>query len=251
MKYIEDLLNSFKSGNLSSDEVINELKNLPYKDLGFARIDHHRTLRQGLPEAVFCPGKEKEEILEIIKELKLKNGIVIATRADQKTAKYILQTLPASIYHEKAKIISYGDFPEPTQTNYALIISAGTADYPVAEEAIITLKAAGIKTKTVFDCGVAGSHRILSEFEKINSASAIIVIAGMEGALASIVGGMAACPVVAVPTSVGYGASFGGITALLGMLNSCASNVSVVNIDNGFSAACIASMIVKQSALKI
>jgi len=248
MKHIEDILHKFKDGNLGIDQVINEIKSLPYKDLGFARVDHHRALRQGLPESVFCPGKEKEEIVDIIKELKNKNHIVIATRAEQDIADYVLENLPGSIYHKKARIISYGEFPEPKKTNYALVISAGTADLPVAEEAIITLKAAGVKTETMFDCGVAGSHRIMGEFEIISSASAIIAVAGMEGALASFVGGMAGCPVIAVPTSIGYGASFGGVAALLGMLNSCASNVSVVNIDNGFSAACIAAMIVKQSS---
>lgn len=246
MKALKDLLEKYKSGIIDIEDIVNELKHLPYKDLEFARIDHHRALRQGLPEAIFCPGKDKDHILEIINELKLKNGMVIATRADQETADYILKNLPDSVYHQKARIISYGEFPEPVGKNYTLVISAGTADYPVTEEAIITLKAAGIKTETVFDCGVAGSHRIFGEFEKINSASAIIVVAGMEGALASIVGGMASCPVIAVPTSIGYGASFGGVTALLGMLNSCASNVSVVNIDNGFSAGCIAAMIIKR-----
>lgn len=247
MKHIEDILQNYKNGNLDISAVLKEIKCLPYKDMGFARVDHHRALRQGLPEAVFCPGKEKQEISSIIKELKNKNGIVIATRAEQEVADYVLENLPGSVYHKKARIISYGEFPEPVKTNYALVISAGTADLPVAEEVIITLRAAGVKTEALFDCGVAGSHRIMGEFEKINSASAIIAVAGMEGALASFIGGMAACPVIAVPTSVGYGASFGGIAALLGMLNSCASNVSVVNIDNGFSAACIAAMIVKQA----
>lgn len=247
MKNLIDLLEKYKSGEINIKKVIEELKHLPYKDLEFARIDHHRSIRQGLPEVVFCPGKDREQIIEIMKELNQKNGLVIATRADQNTADYILENLPDSIYHQKSKIISYGEFPEIKTKNYVLVISAGTADYPVAEEAIITLKAAGINIKTIFDCGVAGSHRIFCEFEKINSASAIIVIAGMEGALASIAGGMASCPVIAVPTSIGYGVNFGGVAALLGMLNSCASNVSVVNIDNGFSAGCIASMILKQS----
>jgi pyridinium-3,5-biscarboxylic acid mononucleotide synthase len=247
MKHIEDILENYKDGRLDIEEVLKEIKCLPYKDLGFARVDHHRTLRQGLPETVFCPGKEKEEIVDIIRELKSKNHTAIATRAEQSVADYVLENLPGSVYHKKARIISYGEFPEPVKNNYALVISAGTADLPVAEESIITLKAAGIKTETLFDCGVAGSHRILGEFETILGASAIIVIAGMEGALASFVGGMSGCPVIAVPTSVGYGASFGGVAALLGMINSCASNVSVVNIDNGFSAACIAAMIVKQA----
>ncbi|MDD3013820.1 MAG: nickel pincer cofactor biosynthesis protein LarB [Candidatus Gastranaerophilales bacterium] len=247
MKYVENLLKDYKNGKISQKKVIEEIKSLPYKDIDFARIDHHRALRQGFPEVVYCPGKEADEIVGAIKEIKDKNHIVIATRADQDIADHVMDKLPDSIYHKKARIISYGKFPKPAAKNYALVITAGTADIPVAEEAIITLKAAGIKTKTLFDCGVAGSHRIFKEVDLILNASAIIVIAGMEGALASFIGGLSSCPVMAVPTSVGYGASFGGVTALLGMLNSCASCVSVVNIDNGFGAACIASMIVKQS----
>ncbi|OGI17202.1 MAG: 1-(5-phosphoribosyl)-5-amino-4-imidazole-carboxylate carboxylase [Candidatus Melainabacteria bacterium RIFOXYA2_FULL_32_9] len=247
MQYLRDLLEEYKNGLKNLDEVIAELKVLPYKDIDFAKIDHHRTLRQGFPEVIYCPGKENNEIVAIIAELKKKNRLVIATRADKSVADYVLSNLAGSIYHKKARIISYGEFPEKTTNNYALVISAGTADLPVAEEAVITLKAAGIKTETIFDCGVAGVHRIFNEIDKIQNASAIIVIAGMEGALASFVGGISGCPVIAVPTSIGYGANFEGITTLLSMLNSCASCVSVVNIDNGFGAANIASMIVKQS----
>ena len=247
MQYLRDLLEEYKNGLKNLDEVIAELKVLPYKDIDFAKIDHHRTLRQGFPEVIYCPGKENNEIVAIIDELRKKNRLVIATRADKSVSDYVLSNLAGSIYHKKARIISYGEFPEKTTNNYALVISAGTADLPVAEEAVITLKAAGIKTETIFDCGVAGVHRIFNEIDKIQNASAIIVIAGMEGALASFVGGISGCPVIAVPTSIGYGANFEGITTLLSMLNSCASCVSVVNIDNGFGAANIASMIVKQS----
>lgn len=247
MKYLKDLLEEYKNGSKSLDEAIKELKTLPYKDLDFAKIDHHRSLRQGFPEVIYCPGKENHEIVAIMSELKDKNPIVIATRADQDTADYVLSHLSGSTYYKKARIISYGEFPETITKNYAFVIAAGTADLPVAQEAVITLKAAGIKTETLFDCGVAGSHRIFNDIDKILKASAIVVVAGMEGALASFVGGIASCPVIGVPTSVGYGASFGGVTALLGMLNSCASNVSTVNIDNGFGAAYIASIIVKQS----
>ncbi|EKE02409.1 MAG: hypothetical protein ACD_20C00391G0003 [uncultured bacterium] len=247
MQYLKDLLEEYKIGSRNIDEVMAELKTLPYKDLDFAKIDHHRALRQGSPEVVYCPGKENSQIVAIMQELRKKNKLVIATRADQDTADYVLSNLSGSVYHQKARIISYGEFPENTAKNYALVISAGTADLHVAEEALITLKAAGIRTEILFDCGVAGAHRIFNETEKILNASAIIVIAGMEGALASFVGGLSGCPVIAVPTSIGYGAHFEGITALLGMLNSCASCVSVVNIDNGFGAANIASLIVKQS----
>ena len=247
MNHYEKILENYKNGLININDAMSDLKAMPYKDLGFARIDHHRALRQGFPEVIFCPGKEREEIVEIILELREKNPLVIATRARTSVAEYILQEIPDSVYYEKARIISLGEFPEIKTNSYALVISAGTADISVAEEAVVTLKANGVRIETLYDCGVAGSHRIFGEVEKIQNASAIIVVAGMEGALASFIGGMSSCPVIAVPTSVGYGASFGGVTALLGMLNSCASCVSTVNIDNGFSAACIASMIVKQS----
>jgi NCAIR mutase (PurE)-related protein len=249
MEHLENLLKEYKKGSKNLEEIINELKSLPYKNIGFAKIDHHRTLRQGFPEVIYCPGKENSEIVAIMEELKKKNHLVIATRADQEVADYVLANLQGSVYHKKAKIISFGKFPETITGNYVLVISAGTADASVADEAVITLKAAGIKIETLFDCGVAGSHRIFNEIDIILNASAIVVVAGMEGALASVVGGMAGCPVIAVPTSVGYGTSFGGVTALLSMLNSCASNVSVVNIDNGFGAANIAAMIAKQSKI--
>jgi pyridinium-3,5-biscarboxylic acid mononucleotide synthase len=249
MEYLKNILEEYRQGRKSLDETMEEFKSLPYKDMDFAKVDHHRTLRQGFPETVYCPGKEGREVVAIMSELKQKNGIVIATRANQEMADFVKSNLKGTVYHKKARVLTYGDFPDPKTQNYVLVASAGTADLPVAEEAIITLKASGIKTETLFDCGVAGSHRLFGEIDKILNASAIIAIAGMEGALASIIGGISACPVIAVPTSVGYGASFGGITALLSMLNSCASCVSVVNIDNGFSAACIAGMIAKQSKI--
>ncbi len=247
MEYLKNLLEEYKNNNISLDKAMYELKNLPYKEMDFAKIDHHRHLRQGFPEVVFCSGKTNEQIVEILKELKKKNSIVLATRATKENADYVLEKLPQCKYHEKAKIISYGAFPKIKTHNYACLITAGTADIPVAEESRIFLKASGIQTKKLYDCGVAGVHRLFNNIDDILNASAIIVIAGMEGALASIIGGLAPCPVIAVPTSIGYGANFGGISALLGMLNSCAPTVSVVNIDNGFGAAYSASMIVKQS----
>lgn len=247
MKYLENLLENYKNNNLDITEVLKELKNLPYKDMDFAKVDHHRALRHGFPEVIFCPGKEKQEIVAILKEIKEKNSLVLATKATQEVADFVTAHIPECIYHAKAKILRYGDFLEITTKNYTLIISAGTADLPIAEEALIMLKSAGVKTETIFDCGVSGMHRFFNQIDKITNASAIIVIAGMEGALASVIGGISSCPVIAVPTSIGYGASFGGMTALLGMLNSCAANVSVVNIDNGFGAAYTASMITKQS----
>lgn len=251
MEDLIKLLENYKAGQISNEQMLEEIKAVSYRDLGFARVDHHRKLRQDFPEVIFCPGKDREHIVEILVELKSKNGLVLATKAEQDVADFILSRLPKAVYHKKGKIISYGRFPEVQTTGYAYVITAGTADIAIAEEALTTLKAAGIKTETSFDCGVAGIHRITSELNKIQKAKAIIVIAGMEGALASLVGGIASCPVIGVPTSIGYGASFNGIAALLGMLNSCSSTVSVVNIDNGFSAARIATMIVKQSDIEI
>lgn len=247
MDYLKNLLEDYKNGAVTQENVLHELKTLPYKNLEFARIDNHRALRQGFPEVIFCQGKQKEEIVTIMENLKERNGIVIGTRSDQETADFVIKKLPDVKYHQKARILSYGEFPQPKTTGYALVISAGTADLPVAEEAIITLKAAGIKVETLFDCGVSGSHRIFNEVDRIMNATVIIAVAGMEGALASFIGGLSPCPVIAVPTSVGYGANFSGLSALLCMLNSCASCVSVVNIDNGFGAGSIASMIVKQA----
>jgi len=250
MEYLKKILEEYKNGSKNLDEIVQELKTLPYKDLKFAKIDHHRSLRQGFPEVIFCQGKENHEIVAIMRELKQKNDIVLATRADENIANYVLSEIPESFYYKKSGIISCGEFPEPVSLNYALVISAGTADSSVAEEAMIVLKASGVRAETICDCGVAGSHRIFDHIDKIMNASAIIVVAGMDGALAGFVGGISPCPVIAVPTSIGYGASFGGVAALLSMLNSCACCVSVVNIDNGFGAACVASMIVKQSKNK-
>ena len=190
MDKLKKLLEEYKAGNTSLDNMVNALKTFPYKDLGFARIDHHRALRHGMPEVVFCPGKDKDHIISIMKELKDKNSLVIATRAEQDVADYVLANLDDSVYHKKARIISCGEFPKVQTKNYALVISAGTADQPVAEEAIITLKASGVKTEVLLDCGVAGSHRIFNEIEKITNARAIIAVAGMEGALASFIGGL-------------------------------------------------------------
>ncbi|MEI7474520.1 MAG: nickel pincer cofactor biosynthesis protein LarB [bacterium] len=247
MSNLKELLEQYKQGLISYEETESHLKTLPYKDIDFAKIDHHRKLRHGFPEVIFCPGKTKEQICKILEELRNKNGLILATRADKETAEYVLANTKECEYNEQSRVIVCGKLPEVLSKNYVLVATAGTADLPVAYEAITVLRAFGIKVKTIFDCGVAGSHRIFAEIEKIQKASAVIAIAGMEGALASFIGGLASSPVVAVPTSVGYGAAFGGIAALLGMLNSCSSNVSVVNIDNGFGAAYISAMIIKQA----
>lgn len=247
MNKLKELFEQYKHGEISYEEAENQIKTLPYKDIDFAKVDHHRKLRHGFPEVIFCPGKTKEQIYKILIELKLHNELILATRADKETADYIISNIKNCFYDEKSGIIQCGKLPDQLSERYVLVATAGTADSSVAYESITVLRAFGIRTKTIFDCGVAGSHRIFGEIEKIQNASAIIAIAGMEGALASFIGGLATAPVIAVPTSIGYGAAFGGIAALLGMLNSCSSNVSVVNIDNGFGAAYITAMIIKQT----
>jgi hypothetical protein len=244
---IKEMLENVKKGITTVKEAQERLARMPFKDLSFARADTHRVIRQGFSEAVYCPGKTKEQIVNILKELKQFSPVVLATRIEPDKAQEVIRMLPDAYYDEEARIIRLGKFPEPVTSRYALIITAGTSDIPVAKEAMITVKSCGVSVKTLYDCGVAGIHRLFNQIELIQKASAIVVIAGMEGALASVVGGISSCPVVAVPTSTGYGANFDGLAPLLSMLNSCTSCVSVVNIDNGYSAGIISSMIVKQS----
>lgn len=246
-KDIIEYLKAFKKDEISLEETVDYIKELPFKDIDFAKTDNHRRLRQGYSEAVYCPGKTPEQIISILRELRQHNPIVLATRIKKKKASKVLKEIPEAIYEKEARIIRFGQYPKDESENFALVITAGTADIPVAKESIITLKSNGVKTKHLFDCGVAGIHRLFSNTELIQKATVIIVIAGMEGALASIVGGISPCPIIAVPTSKGYGANFNGLTTLLSMLNSCSSCVSTVNIDNGYSAGIIASLIVKQS----
>lgn len=244
---IIQLLEQVKSGETLVNEAFDKIRALPFSNLDFARVDTHRNIRQGFSEAVYCPGKTPEQIVEIMKELKISNYNVLATRATAEIATEVLSRLPEASYDPESRIIKLGDHPEVRTKNFCLIITAGTTDIPVAKEAIETLKSNGVKTESLFDCGVAGAHRIFNHIEIIQKAKAIIAIAGMEGALASIIGGISSCPVIAVPTSNGYGTNFQGLTPLLSMLNSCTSCVSVVNIDNGYSAGIIASLIVHQS----
>lgn len=247
-KDIIEYLNAFKNGEISLEETVTYLKELPFKDIDFAKTDNHRRLRQGYSEAVYSPGKTSAQIVSILKELRQHNPIVLATRIKKKKASKVLKEIPEAIYDKEARIIRFGEHPEPESENFALVITAGTSDIPVAKEAIITIKSNGVKTQHLFDCGVAGIHRLFNNIEIIQKASVIIVIAGMEGALASVIGGVSTCPVIAVPTSRGYGSNFNGLAALLSMLNSCSSCISTVNIDNGYSAGIIASLIVKQSS---
>jgi NCAIR mutase (PurE)-related protein len=240
---LEDLLRKVRSGKTSIDQAIAQLKSLPFEDLGYARIDHHRSLRKGFPEVIWGEGKSSTQILSIMKEMKSKGQNVLITRLDEKKSKEIQKAYPKGRYYARSKVLTYLIHPVRSEgKGTILVITAGTTDIPVAEEAVITAQFMGNHVETLYDVGVAGIHRLLSERERLERARVLVVVAGMEGALPSVVGGLVDRPVIAVPTSVGYGTSFGGITALLAMLNSCASGVAVVNIDNGFGAGYMASL---------
>jgi pyridinium-3,5-biscarboxylic acid mononucleotide synthase len=244
------LLESVKAGELAPANAIERLKHLPFEDLGFAKVDHHRALRQGFAEVVFGKGKTPQQVAEIVKSMlrqKDSRQNILITRADAKifaTVKKVNgKSALAAKFHALSGVITIERGTDITGKGTILVVSAGTSDIPVAEEALLTARMMGNRAEHLYDVGVAGIHRLLDHRERLTQARVIVCVAGMEGALPSVVGGLVAVPVVAVPTSVGYGASFGGVAALLGMLNSCASNVTVVNIDNGFGAACVASCI--------
>ncbi|WP_425060727.1 Pyridinium-3,5-biscarboxylic acid mononucleotide synthase [Sporomusa carbonis] len=242
--YVSNLLKDFKAGNLTLNDALEKLKVLPYEDLEFAKLDHHRLMRQGFAEVVFCQGKTVEQVLAIVDRLADYNRSILATRASREMYEAVKKTVPEATYHELARLITVERQKPPVdQDRFVLVMSAGTSDIPVAEEAAVTAEIMGNAVKRVYDVGVAGIHRLLDQRQLIEKANVLIVVAGMEGALASVVGGMAAKPVIAVPTSIGYGANFGGLAALLSMLNSCAAGVAVVNIDNGFGAGRLASII--------
>ena len=243
---LETLLAEVAAGRLSPAAAVDRLRHLPYEDLEFARIDHHRALRQGQPEVVFCEGKTVEQVLAICARLAEVNGSFLGTRCSAAQAEALAARFPQAAWHPLARVMVHpapAARPPGHAAGTILVISAGTSDLPVAEEAAVVAEAFGHRVSRLADVGVAGLHRILSETERLREARVVIVVAGMEGALPSVVGGLVAVPVIAVPTSVGYGASFGGLAALLGMLNSCAAGVTVVNIDNGFGAAAAASRI--------
>lgn len=242
-KELKELLGGVADGRLSVDEAVLKFKEEPFENLGFAKLDHHRAVRQGIGEVIYGAGKTPEQIVEIALNL-LSHGqsTVLITRISADAAELVKAHMPFT-YYEIGKIGIAGTMPSPDTDGSIVIATGGTSDMPVAEEAAITAEALGNKVVRLYDVGVAGLHRLLSHSKDIMNARVIIAIAGMEGALASVIGGLADCPVIAVPTSVGYGASFGGLSALLSMLNSCASGVSVVNIDNGFGAGYLASMI--------
>lgn len=242
-KILRELLQKVADGQLSVDEAVLKIKKEPFEDLGFAKIDYHRNIRQGIGEVIYGAGKTPKQITEIASNmLSHDQETVIITRMSREAAEYAAERLPFT-YHEAGKIGIAGTMPQPDAKGKIVIATGGTSDIPVAEEAAVTAEALGNTVVRLYDVGVAGVHRLLSHSEDIMNARVIIAIAGMEGALASVIGGLADCPVIAVPTSVGYGAAFGGLSALLSMLNSCASGVSVVNIDNGFGAGYLASMI--------
>ena len=249
---IKNLLNKVKVGEVNIEEAVSELRHLPFEDLGFARVDHHRQIRCGFAEVIYCPGKTADQIVQIFNSLAKKGNNILATRATREIFDAIVATgeFADVRFEEKARAIVLQQKKIEPSKSVIPIVTAGTADIPVAEEARVTAEIMGQRTKIICDVGVAGLHRLLGQVEELQSANVVVVIAGMEGALASVVGGLVSCPVIAVPTSVGYGASFDGLAALLAMLNSCASGVVTVNIDNGFSAAVTASLINSQSEAK-
>ena len=244
------ILESVKAGEITPDNAIERLKHLPFEDLGFAKVDHHRALRQGFAEVILGKGKTPQQVAEIVRAMLRKKDSrhnILVTRADKEIFAAVKRAAGRDArnakFHELAGAITIERSTEITGEGSILVVSAGTSDIPVAEEALLTARMMGNRAEHLYDVGVAGIHRLLEHREKLTQARVIICVAGMEGALPSVVGGLVAVPVIAVPTSVGYGASFAGVAALLGMLNSCASNVTVVNIDNGFGAACVASCI--------
>jgi len=244
-KEVEKLLTEVKEGETSIEKALEVLKNFPYTDLGFARIDNHREMRTGYPEIIYCAGKSLEQVREIFRVMAEKENNVIGTRASQEMYEAVKSISPAAVYYPMARIISLQQKKPEAPASMIAIITAGTSDMPVAEEAAITAELLGNKVVRIYDAGVAGIHRLVDKLPEIRNCRVIIVIAGMEGALASVIGGLVDKPVIAVPTSVGYGANFGGISALLAMLTSCSTGVTVVNIDNGFGAGFAASMINK------
>ena len=240
---IKRLLEEARAGRIDIEEAADELSRLPYEDIHFARVDHHRELRMGFPEVIFGQGKTVEQITKIAERILMNSANLLISRTTEEVFEHVSALAPGAEFHREARMVSvlrdhaeHGDGP-------IAVISAGTSDIPVAEEAAITATAMGNRVTRIYDVGVAGIHRLFGAQEEFRSARVIIVAAGMEGALPSVVGGLVQAPVIAVPTSIGYGASFNGLAALLGMLNSCASNVTVVNIDNGFGAGFVASLI--------
>jgi NCAIR mutase (PurE)-related protein len=244
-KKIERILSKLSKGECTVGRALEELRTLPYDDLKFAKLDHHRELRKGIPEAIYAPGKTEKQIIEIAARIISRKDEAVFTRMNEKLYQMLKNRLGSKVkWFPEARIVTVGVFKRPSKGK-VLIVTAGTSDIPVAEEAAVTCMLLGCKVERLYDVGVAGIHRLTSNLRQFDSADVIIVLAGMEGALPSVVAGLTSKPVIAVPTSVGYGASFQGIAALLGMLSSCSSGIGVVNIDNGFGAGALAAVIVK------
>lgn len=239
-------MNDFKVGRLSEDDILERLRTLPFEDLGFAKVDHHRSLRRGFPEVVYGAGKTIDQIVSIAESMVKKKTNLLVTRCDLDAGEALMRRFPEGTWHAQARAFSL-EVRALSRAGYVLVITAGTTDIPVAEEAAVTADILGCNVDRIYDVGVAGIHRLMAYQSMIEAADAVVVVAGMEGALASVVGAMSRAPVVAVPTSVGYGASFGGLAALLSMMTSCAAGVTVVNIDNGFGAGCAAAIIVAKA----
>lgn len=240
---LRQLLEKYKTDEINQEELMDELRQLPFADLGYAKVDHHRELRAGMPEVIFCTGKTVEQVSGIFGEMQTRGSNILATRATPEIYEAIKKKFPETEHFETARIVRLIQSVPERQKTYIAVVTAGTSDIPVAEEAAVTAETFGNPVERIYDVGVAGIHRLFGRAELIRNARVSIVIAGMEGALASVVGGLVDKPVIAVPTSIGYGAAFNGLAALLGMLTSCASGVSVVNIDNGFGAGYTASLI--------
>ncbi|MER3434594.1 MAG: 1-(5-phosphoribosyl)-5-amino-4-imidazole-carboxylate carboxylase [Leptolyngbya sp. ERB_1_1] len=246
---LKALLDEVSQGKVSSADALDKLKYLAYEPVGgFANIDHHRSLRTGFPEVIWSPGKTPEQIAQIMEALRGKASIVMATRMEAEVYAWVKEMVPDAVYYPTARICALNLVQSPTHQATIGILSAGTADLPVAEEAAITAELCGFRVQRLWDVGVAGIHRLLSNVQVLSEADVLIVVAGMEGALPSVVAGLSDCAIVAVPTSIGYGASFNGLSALLTMLNSCATGIGVVNIDNGFGAAMLAGQILRTAA---
>ncbi|MBN1687047.1 MAG: nickel pincer cofactor biosynthesis protein LarB [Spirochaetales bacterium] len=240
---LRELIERIRDGALNPEAAYEQLKNLPFEDIGFAKIDHHRSIRRGYPEAIFCEGKTADQIVGIVERMLDRDVNILATRASSAVFEAISKKISKAVYHELARIVVVNQSEVEKTDGVILVVAAGTADLPVAEEACVVAEAMGNTVERLYDVGVAGLHRLLAHREQLSQARVLIVVAGMEGALPSVVAGMTDVPVIAVPTSIGYGANFGGFAALLTMLNSCASGISVVNIDNGYGAAYSASLI--------
>jgi NCAIR mutase (PurE)-related protein len=241
---LRTLLQKFRDGKIEEDALLRELRGLPFGELDFAKVDHHRAIRCGFPEVIFCRRKTTPQIVKIAKEILLHGSDLLATRATPEIHRAIRKADRRAVWHEAARCVTIGGL-KPEGKGYVLVVSAGTADIPVAEEARVTAEMLGARVRTLYDVGVAGIHRLLGHREVVMEARVVVCVAGMEGALASVIGGLVRRPVIAVPTSVGYGANFEGLATLLAMLNSCASGVTTVNIDNGFGAGYSAALIAR------